>query len=204
MSFNKIITTVTSRYWDCIHIIGIIYNPNSQVYNEAYKCFFTSFILLYPIDSKRQNMIEFIKKYPIEEYETSNLRTFQWTYLLQESLGEEISIENAMKKFVPSSITKTKWGRCIWYLVHSISKYLPEYPGKQLLETFKKFVYCLTVIMPCEICRVHMKEHIKKFPIDKYMINRDLVFTWTVILHNTVNVSLNKPVIKIHDAWLLY
>ena len=38
----------------------------------------------------------------------------------------------------------------------------------------------------------HLKIHLAKFPITPHLDRRDDLFKWTVMLHNEVNVSLNK------------
>uniref|UniRef100_A0A6C0D5B5 thiol oxidase n=1 Tax=viral metagenome TaxID=1070528 RepID=A0A6C0D5B5_9ZZZZ len=91
-------------------------------------------------------------------------------------------------KLPPSS-----WGPLYWSVIHITALAYPKNPTYSDKKAAKEFYESLQFILPCPICREHLKVHLTKFPITPHLDRREDLFKWTVNLHNEVNKSLNKP-----------
>lgn len=204
---------VMHKLWDGIHIIAMTFNPlEMPELKYTFKCFYYSMASLLPVPQARENMIQFTKEFPIEDYISSKSKVFQWTYLLHDFINKKteskkgISLQEARKKYEEDDITKEFWGRSIWNIIHILFKYLPEKLSREEKETVVTFIQCTQKLLPCQKCSKHMSQHMKKYNIKDYLAGNKYLFIWSNILHNTVNVSVEpqKPVIDVGDAWLLY
>lgn len=203
---------IMKKLWPGIHILGSTFDSTSN--KTAFKCFFYCLANLLPTPEARQNVYQFIKEYPIDNYLSTNSRAFYWTYLLHEflivQLGQRtsISFEDVKQMYDPDSIDKQIWGNALWTIIHIIAKYIPVNSKGEIPEEAKlifiDFINCLQKLLPCEKCRYHMAENMKTYPVEKYLNNRIDLFTWTVLFHNSVNVNTNKNKLTLKEAWKLY
>lgn len=100
-------------------------------------------------------------------------------------------------------ISPNAWGPLIWNSIHIIALAYPEKPTYADKKAAKEFYEALQYLLPCPMCRGHLKEHLIRHPITPHLDRRDDLFKWTVMLHNEVNVSLKKPTFTEVEA-LLY
>ena len=84
------------------------------------------------------------------------------------------------------------WGPLFWSVIHITALAYPKNPSYSDKKAAKEFFEALQFILPCPICREHLKVHLVKFPITPHLDRREDLFKWTVNLHNEVNKSLNK------------
>ena len=84
------------------------------------------------------------------------------------------------------------WGPFFWHTIHIVALAYPKEPSYGDKKAAKEFFESLQFLLPCPICKEHLKIHLAKFPITPHLDRRDDLFKWTVMLHNEVNVSLNK------------
>lgn len=198
--------------WKCIHVIGKTFDPDNENAKESFVCLFECLVDLLPDDMARKNLSSFMQQYPVERYIQSNIKTFEWTYRLhsyinlikrrQGQLSNDITIQQAHTKY--SMITKPDWARPIWFLIHFIAANLPLNLTQQQKISFKALIVCLRYLLPCEECRGHMSQYINSTEIDPYLDTRNSVFTWTFNFHNAVNKRLNKPLLDIKQAFVMY
>ena len=80
------------------------------------------------------------------------------------------------------------WGPSVWKTIHSMAAaYDPSNKS-----AYGMFVNSLPDLLPCQQCREHLKENLKKLPVELYLDNRHNLFFWSYVLHDTVNKSLGK------------
>lgn len=92
------------------------------------------------------------------------------------------------------------WGPPQWQALHSFAiTYTPD-----MAPAFIGYVEALTYILPCPICREHLRQHLANLPLKNYLANRESVFYWTYILHDNVNYSLGKISPPYHVARRYY
>jgi hypothetical protein len=92
------------------------------------------------------------------------------------------------------------WGPSTWYYLHYLAlNYNPEL--KQNYINLIKFLY---KNIPCIICKNNFGIKLRRFPINKYINNKQDFFRWTVLLHNDVNKKKYKKVYSIEEAKKIY
>jgi hypothetical protein len=91
-------------------------------------------------------------------------------------------------------VSSIVWGPPMWLMIHIIALGYPKKPTYADKKAAKEFFESLQFLLPCEICKTHLKVHLRKHPITPFLDRRDDLFKYTVMLHNEVNISLNKPI----------
>lgn len=92
------------------------------------------------------------------------------------------------------------WGKHMWFSIHFIAQDYPLEPTQDDVNSYKHFFENLWKVLPCYKCSVNYKRHLKELPIDQYLESRELLFAWTVELHNIVNAELGKPLMTLDEA----
>ena len=80
------------------------------------------------------------------------------------------------------------WGNPAWIFLHCISFTYPEHPTKKDKKEYKAFLNSLQFVLPCSLCRKHIKEYFKKHPIDKALEGRNQFVCYLIHLRNYINV----------------
>lgn len=99
---------------------------------------------------------------------------------------------------------KVSWGPSLWKSIHYIAAFYPEKPSNAQISQYKKFYTELHHVIPCHTCAQNYKVHLQQLPIEPYLKSRDLLFSWTVDLHNIVNRALNKREWSLEEARKVY
>ena len=97
-----------------------------------------------------------------------------------------------------------KWGPDAWSFFHTVSFNYPLDPKQCDKDAYKTFFENLKQMLPCSVCRKSYIFFYDNFPIDEYLEDRNGVVYWLFILHNIVNMKLDKPVAKFKDIVLKY
>ena len=79
------------------------------------------------------------------------------------------------------------WGSHAWIFLHTITLNYPDEPTKFDKENYKKFFENLSHVIPCEVCKSHYKQNIKKYPIQ--LESKETLTRWLHKIHNIVNVK---------------
>ena len=85
------------------------------------------------------------------------------------------------------------WGPFFWHTIHIVALGYPQKPNYAEKKAAKEFFESLAFLLPCSVCKEHLRVHLRKHPITPHLDRRDDLFKYTVMLHNEVNISLNKP-----------
>jgi hypothetical protein len=96
------------------------------------------------------------------------------------------------------------WGPHYWATLHFMASTYDKNPNSSIKATMKNFIQSLPVFLPCKECQDHAFDYIKKTSLDKVVENRMALFTFFFNFHNSVNLRLNKPLMKFEDALALY
>lgn len=86
------------------------------------------------------------------------------------------------------------WGPFFWHTIHIAALGYPQDPSYSQKRAGKEFFESLKFMIPCAICREHYTTHLEKYPITPHLDRRSDLFRWTILLHNEVNKTLEKPV----------
>lgn len=96
------------------------------------------------------------------------------------------------------------WGPKAWKLIHCTAQGYPNEPNEQDVINYTEFYYRLPYILPCNICKEHFIEELKKNPIRKHLSSRKKLQAWLYDLHNIVNKQLNKNTLSYNEADKIY
>jgi hypothetical protein len=107
------------------------------------------------------------------------------------------------------SNTKEIWGPKVWFLIHRLAAFSDR---TDIVGAWKGMLVQLNLILPCELCKKHMKAYISANPIERGFVPlgvvgnrnsivkkqtgaeiRDGIIKWTFRFHNHVNTSRGVP-----------
>jgi hypothetical protein len=98
-------------------------------------------------------------------------------------------------------ITPEVWGPHGWKFIHYVTLAYPENPTPAQKEKYKAFLVLLKDVLPCSLCANHYAENLQKLPLsDEVLSSKENLIKWGIDIHNIVNESKNKPIIKYVEA----
>lgn len=85
------------------------------------------------------------------------------------------------------------WGPPAWTFLHTVTLNYPKCPSNSDKQNYKNFFNNLENILPCDTCRRHFKNHLKKYPLtyDILSSKRELI-KWLIDVHNEINKMNGK------------
>jgi len=85
------------------------------------------------------------------------------------------------------------WGGKKWFSLHSFALSYPTNPDNDFKNKVKFMLENQDILLPCEKCRIHYKQNLKKFPItDKVLSNSKELLKWMINIQNEVRKQNNK------------
>ena len=98
-------------------------------------------------------------------------------------------------------ISPNVWGPSTWAFIHLTVMSEPDNFDKSRLTFYKQLFVLLQELLPCERCRIHLKQNMSKLKdIEKIRTKREL-FDWTTDIHNNVNEITKKPILSKEEAF---
>ncbi len=92
------------------------------------------------------------------------------------------------------------WGRFFWTTIHVAALGFPDVATDLTRQKYKAFYTSLGDVLPCSKCKANYARHFNKLPIDFYLFDKNMLFAWTVQLHNIVNGEIGKKEWSVEDA----
>jgi hypothetical protein len=93
------------------------------------------------------------------------------------------------------------WGPHAWIFLHSVTFDYPDNPSTKVKEQYKSFFDSLQYVLPCEMCRNHYKENLRRFPVTNNVLkSRKNLIEWLIDIHNNVNQTNHKPKLKYQEV----
>jgi hypothetical protein len=92
----------------------------------------------------------------------------------------------------------TKWGRAGWTIFLSAALAFPDDPSQQDKDRLAEFYANYGKGLPCSLCRRHYIDRLATSPPN--VTSRKALVLWAISFHNSVNISLGKPVVEPRDA----
>lgn len=83
----------------------------------------------------------------------------------------------------------TQWGQGKWKFMHTAASQANT-PEKR--KDFVDYVIATAKVIPCDQCKDHFGKNMQKYPIQNYMQSAEMLFAWTFIMHDEVNISQGK------------
>lgn len=96
------------------------------------------------------------------------------------------------------------WGPHLWYVMHLMSFTYPDNPTYSDKRVYHDFFTNFRHLLPCDFCRKHYARHIANYPITPHLDSKYDLIRWVINVHNTVNLSLNKPPMTVEEVIDLY
>lgn len=97
------------------------------------------------------------------------------------------------------------WGKYFWGTIHYVTISYPLNPTEKNKKVVKDFLESLEFLLPCENCRHHYSENLKKNPLTDDILNTKYkLVEWAVNLHNEVNLRTGKKHVSVPDALDIY
>lgn len=88
------------------------------------------------------------------------------------------------------------WGPPTWIIIHFFAYHF----NPQYASAYKILIYLFQDLLSCPKCREHIRENLKKVPLEPALKNRETLFRWSYDLHSLVNEQLGKENISFEDA----
>jgi hypothetical protein len=101
-----------------------------------------------------------------------------------------------MNDFAPEKI-----GRGCWFTLHKAAARANSVEKKNIVLGI---IDMYSEEFPCENCRGHFNEFIRKHNPRNTLNTEDGLFMWTWMCHNAANIRLKKPTLDYFDAKSLY
>ena len=92
------------------------------------------------------------------------------------------------------------WGPGAWLFIHSITLNYPEKPSINEQMHMKNFIYSLSYLLPCEVCKYHYSKKIHKLNINNIVKNKSDLINMFINIHNEVNLQSNKRTYLYNEA----
>lgn len=94
----------------------------------------------------------------------------------------------------------SQWGPRAWFFLHSVTFFYPDKPTKKDKENIVTFFNSIGYILPCNHCRIHYQQHLKKFPIESNNGSKYELTNWLIHVHNEVNKKEDKPIMTYSEV----
>jgi len=94
------------------------------------------------------------------------------------------------------------WGPHFWFILRCIVHNYPMSPTSADKQHMESFFYELQFALPCEKCKYTFKQHYNKFPINKYLTDRQKLIEWLDLIYEETNRSIANNRIKILDEFI--
>lgn len=114
------------------------------------------------------------------------------------------SYNEIKKRYDPNVLTKADWGRPTWFVIHTAALYSSSRISESSFLNYRKFLECLQNILPCEVCKAHLRQNITFVDFQGCGRTNIDLFRCTWELHNIVNRSINKPEPGFNEAISFY
>lgn len=94
------------------------------------------------------------------------------------------------------------WGPHFWFILRCVVHNYPMAPTSADKQHMENFFYELQFALPCEKCKYTFKQHYNKFPINKYLTDRQKLIEWLDLMYEETNRSIRNNRIKILDEFI--
>lgn len=118
------------------------------------------------------------------------------------------------KRMVPSHVSEggmlsyvPNYSSSVWDTIHAFAFSYSDRPSAEERRHARQFYEAIAYLFPCQLCREHYSDMIRREGYRVDASNRDALSRWSVRIHNAVNARLGKPQWSYENArlrWLGY
>lgn len=103
------------------------------------------------------------------------------------------------------NLNSNVWGPHAWFFIESITIALPDNISSSLQNELKHFFFSFSYLLPCEKCRYHFSEYIKKTNMMKIDFSKkEKVLKWINTIHNEIRKRNGSETINIEKTVKYY
>ena len=84
-------------------------------------------------------------------------------------------------------------GPDLWSSLHIMAENYPQVPTNSYINSCKKFLSGLPLMLPCKTCQNNLSYYINNYNLDNICRNRQSFSKFLANCHNNVNFKLGKP-----------
>ena len=88
----------------------------------------------------------------------------------------------------------------MWFILHNGASIYPPIPSQQCKKEMMGFIQGLPVIIPCQECAMHARTYIETHNLNAVVKDRESLFRFFFLFHNSVNSRLGKPLYEYPTA----
>ena len=172
------------------------YKPGSQTVTNCTKCYTgqgKNAIPVTSVDSHDTILTKNIYDKPSVCNKKNNWGKSRYNIIEQYNSYNEL-----VHKEGSNGLHKLSWGPKTWDAMHAMSFGFPNLPTKDEKQQAYNFFTALSVMIPCQKCREHCKDHILTHP--PKVQNRESLSQWLFDFHNSVNKRLGKKLVSWDDC----
>lgn len=100
-------------------------------------------------------------------------------------------------------LSKNHWGPFIWGYLHTISVFCEKNVSSEDFLKIKKMLKNVQDVIPCTPCEIEYKKFLpslKKITYGDYLEDNMILFKWTFLVHNKVNLRIKKKTVTYEQA----
>jgi uncharacterized protein YozE (UPF0346 family) len=116
-------------------------------------------------------------------------------------------INNARALNTSKAVTKSTWGRPLWFSLHYGAINYPKTADNSMKNMMVGYIRGLPLMIPCDICKNHAYEYVSKFSDQQLMeisSSNESLFRFFWQFHNNVNSQTGKSTITLEKAYDVY
>ena len=103
------------------------------------------------------------------------------------------------------NINPAVWGQSFWDVFYYIVIAYPDNPTLSDKMYVRNFFDATQYILPCENCRTHFSENLKKYPMtEQVMSSKYELLNWLVGINNEVNSRIGKQSVNADQMYAKY
>ena len=96
------------------------------------------------------------------------------------------------------------WGPKYWFFLHTIAMQYSLNPTNSVKKIYYNFIQNLALMIPDKEMGKSFSKLINDYPVTPYLDSRESFVKWMHMIHNKINLNLNKPLLEYKDAILQY
>lgn len=128
------------------------------------------------------------------DYKEETIKTIVYKHTISSEIFTQEDVSSFRSGEAKQGIQDFNYYRFLWQLLHTY-KYESEEKTKIWFEAWKAKISCGS-------CKAHLEELLKALPTD--YSSKEGFFKWTVEIHNMVNKKLEKPIVSVEEALLIW
>jgi len=96
------------------------------------------------------------------------------------------------------------WGPHYWFFLHTVAINYSLTPNITTKKKYYNFIQNFPLFLPNSNFSKHFSKILDEFPVTPYLDSRESFTKWVHLIHNKININLNKPIMTYEDSMIAY